>query len=267
MQLLIPFTYLLHSVKFNSTRFYTLAILIVSLLSCKKDPAPTPAPAVSPVDSGTYDPTSYYPLKYGMQWVFEDLNGNERTLNCGPHIVDSVFYHSNYYLVDTGHRVEKLSGTSRFEQAGGIELFSYICTKGGGSKNIQFVYPLWPNNAIIRVDYSCPAGPTSIPRFIHAISADTSVNGYSHVKAFSTFTIPIFDIARDSSNLSVWMDWITQVGFSNPPKQVPTAPFDYRDSVNWSINYYARGIGLVKRENYEKKSLKSSWKLKSYHIP
>ncbi|MDX5429733.1 MAG: hypothetical protein LPK49_01695, partial [Bacteroidota bacterium] len=82
-----------------------LSLLLVSMISCRKEKGKgidEPIMQV-PIDSGTYDPDSWLPLKFGARWEYLHDNGETEIVTCGPLVHDTTksMYGTKYPFV--GH--------------------------------------------------------------------------------------------------------------------------------------------------------------------
>lgn len=240
-----------------------LIILVVSILtgstqSCLKEDTP----AVNEPDSGYYDPTSYFPLKWGAKWVYETSTGDIFTVDCGAHYIDSIkiyqyTYAYSYHILSMDPvKYTALTGIAPYYPSkfwGGAYVGGY-CPKGSPYAN-RFMSG---GNGIpgqAYVSYYCPnSGPSG--NNYYCLDSAIQIDGYSNVYSYCTDSPSELDLVFDSvttyqrGNLSFFMPILPK-----PGKTMGKA-------------YYAPGVGIVRKEVInDQGQVLDYMRLVSYHFP
>lgn len=213
-------------------------------------------------DSGYYDPTSFFPLKWGAKWVYETSIGDIITVNCGAHYVDSIriyqnTYAYNYHILSIDsistiafNSIEPYYGKKVW---GGGYVGDY-CPKGypyiarfmaGGNGFPGLGYQSWycPNNG--------PSGP-----YFYCLDSAIQIDGYSNVYSYSTDGSTYLDLVFDS---------VTTVQRGHPSYQMPILP---KSGFTMGKVYYAPGVGIIRKEVIDDKGQVLDYmRLVSYHFP
>lgn len=239
--------------KRNSTFFIFPTLFIWVLLSnaCKKDadpilpPPPAPIPAWK-LDSGIYDPNSYFPQRLGAYWIYENSDG----------YLDSTLYYDKIpYGADTAFKLENYHFAPQSEQKVRTSLGCYkgyqnMCTVNPCNFKI---YIFWPDQNAFEFAHarsciyflfpgqSAQQGQWRDKPEQFCLSADTSVDGFDHVKVYRNMDL-------NGTNLDT---------FAFEPA-VPSTTFwkitsiRYKPTATYEDHYYARGIGRIKSVYYDK---------------
>ncbi len=251
----------------NST-FFGRTVLFLSVLlifACKKDTNPTLPPPPDPIpawklDSGIYDPNSYFPLRLGAYWLYENSDGSLDSVLCydkAISVADTSFKIENYHFMPSSQQKDRSS-------LGCYKGYWNVCKSNPcGFK----IYLFWPEQNAYEFAYSrsCmyfikPGQSAQQAQWFEkpdqfCISADTSVDGFDHVKVYR-------NIEFDETNLDT---------FAYEPAS-PSSNFwkitsiRYKPTVTFEDHYYAQGIGRIRSVYYDAGILVNTQKLIRYRI-
>lgn len=249
----------------NQFAFHLLVLtLFFSFQACKKDSStPDPLgqddPLTKKIDSGTYNPNSYFPLKMGSYWIYEHLDNTLDTVRCSE--VKSGVVANNYGKYDfTFHELSSNDlgtglGTLEPVMSGRFNSASrpgYICDKGGYiSKTFMVGNSLGPKEYYVA--YTC--GGSGFPRtndVYICIDSNITYMGFPNVMQYA-FTdaqnISKFDTSLNCRSLCVML------------------PLELKTNSDYTLSWYAKGVGLIRTERYLNGVLSDVMVLKSYSIP
>jgi len=248
--------------------FFYLVLVSALLQACTKDkPAETTDPAPTPVDSGVYDPNSLFPLKYGASWEYLHDNGQIETVTCGPLVHDtstSMYGTKNPYVghylknslpFSTSLKTEpKLYGKLVANSNVVLRAYAVDCSKGGLMPAVIADRSL--GNMRFRPGHGgCSSG--SPPISYYSICIDTSVSEAGYKDVFLSMNAPIEGVSVVEVEEGDWDADQFQV------KQ----PFVFKGPKQFSMSWWVRGVGLIRRDTYENNQLIDRMRLVNYSIP
>lgn len=208
--------------------------------SCKKEDAPD----IYEPDSGYYDPSSYFPLKWGAYWVYELKNGETFQVKCGPHDIDSVkerftIYAYNYHGLssDLVNYHDVAAFTPGFNgKFWGTSLVGYACIKGG-PYSIGFSSGEWGLAGRATRSWVCgSAGPNQDFYYICVDSA-IQIDGFSNVFSYAYIT--------SLNEMTHLLDSVTTNQTGMLSYHLPILP---AAGQVLGKTYYAQGIGIIRKE-------------------
>ncbi|MBI1221488.1 MAG: hypothetical protein GC180_02695 [Bacteroidetes bacterium] len=245
---------------------FTLSIGLI-LLSChknKENPAgnqqPIKSTSLAP-DSGFYNPGSYFPLKWGAEWIYLHDNQDIEKVTCGPQFLDSMFDHGNgIFITYEAHRLN--SDYQNFTLPSSF-------TAGLNEK-------YW-NERRIRNDFC----NYHIGIIQEKMWCQQLKSGSYYPSFLCTGEYPGNDVML---NILIYSDSV-QPGYTKVLKTVQTRlkyelsqdttstgymyelPLKLTHDAEYTVCWFAKGIGLIQREYYQRDTLKDRMILQSYVIP
>ncbi len=179
----------------------------------------------------------------------------------------SRFTTTGYYETrfDTGHH---LSSNRRkllqqapllgFVNDEGTQLFADHCTKSAsGIYHLNFIQDGLKTGEFEEIFLTCSGKPLK-PRYLLVGSQDTSIGEYDHVRVFTYFTMTM--------NWQ-YLAWKAHTIDADPVFRFASNSYDFRDLTNYATCYFAKGVGLIRYEYYQRRRLKDRMDLMEFKGP
>ena len=229
--------------------FALFSCLVFCLLfSCKKDKdtgagiPKDPSPAWK-LDSGVYNPDSYFPLRVGAYWVYEHDHSHVDSIYCFGKVAYTYKHPDGYqFLADTSFGLTGDAHSHILKSGSYKEYYipGVMCQKGGisswsffaeGYAAREFFYQ---NNCRIQSNY-----PICL-----CLAVDTTIGPYSNVVVFRE---------TNENDLDSFEYEVNPVN-----KHFKLLTTDLKPSATYTDKYYAKGIGLVRIDAYSQGTLYST---------
>ena len=227
--------------------------MVLLASSCKKD-KDQPDPQDTP-DPGIYDPESWFPMKMGAYWVYQHESGFQEVIECG-----ALKEYSDYSATTQSsypYKAHELSSNFPYDQLPDIEpRLNGRYTQDGRRPNAAECHPQGNlvhlnilDPSFVRWQYfprnkDCPEAD---PEIVLCLETDAKVGSFSGVRVYA--------ITRASNIVNLNSGSGTYIMDEQPV---------FKEDAVFSISWYARGVGLVRREIYENGELMDRMFLTSY---
>lgn len=250
---------------FSMVIFIVCSMVIIG--SCKKDPIDPPVddPDKVLIDSGQYNPNHYLPMKMGATWEYLHDNGRIEKVTCTEKLHHafkdaynvSYSYDAHHLISDYPNKelpeIEPMlqgafaAGESRISRP-----YRDFCIRAllQDRKIFDIHYGVLRYQSI----YSCGAGPSPW-YFIVCLDSSGSLDSfpevavmlYAKMETFRSSINPSEDIETDMYKL--------------------LEPLILEGNAAYSVSWFAKGVGLVRRDIYENQVLVDRMRLVKYYFP
>ncbi|HCS20075.1 MAG TPA: hypothetical protein DIW47_05850 [Bacteroidetes bacterium] len=255
----------------NRNLFLPLIVIqiigFILLAACKKDQPVQlhDEDKKDPVDSGSYNPNHYLPMKMGAYWEYLHDNGKIEKVICSERFSydDTGVY--NYRYEYKAHRLKSdypyadlpkiepvMNGSFISDEFSIFRPFVGFCQKSK-QKDSKILDVKFGELRYQRI-YDCPAGPTPL-YYSTCLDTSTSIDNFPEVAVVLYSRSEAF---QSSLNPNQDMD-------TDPYKLLE--PLIIEGNPAYSVSWFAKGVGLIRRDIYENQVLVDRMRLVKYYFP